>query len=72
MQDAIDYISKQPALDGSNVKMTIIMIAHRLQTIATVQNLLYIENKNTMLAGAKDTQEYNEIMHKLKEESYKH
>ena len=25
-----------------------------------------------MLAGAKDTQEYNEIMHKLREESYKH
>jgi ABC-type bacteriocin/lantibiotic exporter with double-glycine peptidase domain len=52
--------------------MTIIMIAHRLQTIASAQNLLYIENKNTMLAGTKGTQEYDFIMNRLKEESYKH
>lgn len=38
----------------------------------TAQNLLYIENKNTMLAGSKGTPEYEAIMQKLKEESYKH
>lgn len=38
----------------------------------TAQNLLYIENKSTMLAGAKGTSEYSTIMHKLQEESYKH
>jgi hypothetical protein len=48
------------------------MIAHRLQTIMTAQNLLYIENKNTMLAGSKGTKEYDIIMHKLQEENYKH
>jgi hypothetical protein len=38
----------------------------------TAQNLLYIESNNTMLAGAKGTPEYDEIMKKLQEESYKH
>lgn len=48
------------------------MIAHRLQTIMTAKNLLYIDSKNTMLAGTKGTPEYDLIMHKLQEESYKH
>lgn len=48
------------------------MIAHRLQTIMTAQNLLYIESSNTMLAGAKGTPEYDEIMQKLQEQVYKH
>jgi hypothetical protein len=48
------------------------MIAHRLQTIMTAQNLLYIENSNTMLAGAKGTPEYEDIMQKLQEQVYKH
>lgn len=30
VQDAIDQISKEPNIDGSNTKLTIIMIAHRL------------------------------------------
>jgi hypothetical protein len=38
----------------------------------TAKNLLYIENKNTMLAGIKGTTEYDTIMKKLQEESYKH
>ena len=41
------------------------MIAHRLQTIMTADNLLYIENPSTMLASAKGTPEYDEIMNKL-------
>ena len=48
------------------------MIAHRLQTIITAQNLLYIEDSKTMLAGAKGTKEYEDIMHKLQEQNYKH
>jgi ABC-type transport system involved in Fe-S cluster assembly fused permease/ATPase subunit len=43
------------------------MIAHRLQTIITAKNLLYIEDSKTMLAGTKGTKEYNEIMTKLQE-----
>ena len=62
VQDAIDQISKEPNIDGSNTKLTIIMIAHRLQTIITASNLLYIENSKTILAGAKGTKEYEEIM----------
>ena len=65
VQDAIDYISNQPSTDGSNSKLTIVMIAHRLQTIMTAQNLLYIDSKNVMLAGVKGTPEYDDIMHKL-------
>jgi ABC-type transport system involved in Fe-S cluster assembly fused permease/ATPase subunit len=38
------------------------MIAHRLQTIITANNLIYIENSKTILAGAKGTREYEEIM----------
>lgn len=72
VQDAIDFISNSPSEDGSKNRMTIVMIAHRLQTIMTAQNLLYIDNKNTMLAGAKGTKEYDDIMQKLQEESYKH
>lgn len=38
VQDAIDNISK------GEENLTIIMIAHRLQTIETASNLLYIES----------------------------
>jgi len=55
VQDAIDFISNSPSEDGQKNKMTTVMIAHRLQTIMTAKNFLYIDNKNTMLAGAKGT-----------------
>ena len=55
VQDAIDQISKEPNIDGSNTKLTIVMIAHRLQTIITATNLLYIENSRTIQAGTKGT-----------------
>jgi hypothetical protein len=48
------------------------MIAHRLQTIITANNLLYIEDTKTILSGAKGTQQYEEIMQKIQEENYKH
>ena len=67
VQDAIDYIATHPNTNGSMNKLTIVMIAHRLQTIMTADNLLYIESKNTMLAGKKGTQEYDSIMVKLQE-----
>ena len=41
------------------------MIAHRLQTIMTATNLIFIENKNTILTGKKGTPEYEVIMNKL-------
>ena len=52
-------------MEQTENKITIVMIAHRLQTIMTAKNLLYIEDPSTMLAGAKGTPEYETIMHKL-------
>ena len=52
--------------------LTIIMIAHRLQTIATAQNLLYINNPKEILPAEKGTAEYDRIFQKLKTENYKH
>ena len=48
------------------------MIAHRLQTIATAQNLLYIDNPKKILAAEKGTAEYDNIMDQLKTDTYKH
>lgn len=48
------------------------MIAHRLQTIRTAQNLLYIDTPKKILAAEKGTPEYANIMTKLKSETYKH
>jgi hypothetical protein len=48
------------------------MIAHRLQTIQTAQNLLYINNPQEVIAAEKGTPQYNDIMMKLKAENYKH
>ena len=48
------------------------MIAHRLQTIMTAQNLLYLESKSTMLSAAKGTPEYDDIIKKLQEHNYAH
>jgi ABC-type transport system involved in Fe-S cluster assembly fused permease/ATPase subunit len=35
------------------------MIAHRLQTIATAQNLLYIDNPSEIIPAEKGTPEYD-------------
>lgn len=41
------------------------MIAHRLQTIKTAQNLLFIESKQNALAAHKGTPEYDELIERL-------
>lgn len=66
VQEAIDKISKEEK------QLTIIMIAHRLQTIEKADNLIYIESNTTLLQGKKGTTAYNSIMKKLREENYKH
>ena len=48
------------------------MIAHRLQTIETAQNLLYIENSKNIIPAEKGTPEYDDIIQRLKTETYKH
>jgi ABC-type bacteriocin/lantibiotic exporter with double-glycine peptidase domain len=42
------------------------MIAHRLQTIATAKNLLYIDTPKRVLTGSKGAPEYEDIMMRLK------
>jgi len=66
VQQAIENIK-----EGED-NLTIIMIAHRLQTIETAQNLLYINSPKQMLAAEKYTEEYDYIMNLLKTETYKH
>ena len=48
------------------------MIAHRLQTIMTADNLLYLENPRSVLSAEKGTPEYTEIMDRLKKKNYAH
>ena len=66
VQGAIDSIAS-----GDN-KLTIITIAHRLQTIASSKNLLFLESKKSIVPAVKGTPEYDVIMKKLQEEHYAH
>ena len=67
VQKAILNVQKQ---QGGN--LTIIMIAHRLQTIMTADNLLYLENPRSVLSAEKGTPEYTEIIDRLKNNNYAH
>lgn len=42
--------------------MTIIMIAHRLQTIKTAENLIYLQDTKTAIGATKGSKEYDEII----------
>lgn len=46
--------------------MTIIMIAHRLTTIASADNLLYFKSRHQLISAEKGSSEYDEIFEKLK------
>lgn len=48
------------------------MIAHRLQTIMTADNLLYLESPTSVIAAQKGTPEYDAVMDKLKKTNYAH
>lgn len=52
--------------------MTIIMIAHRLQTILTADNLLYLESPTSVIGASKGTPEYDQIIERLKRTNYAH
>jgi hypothetical protein len=49
--------------------MTIITIAHRLQTVSSSKNLLYIQGRNEVLPATKGTPQYQEIWDKLEEQN---
>lgn len=67
VQEAIAHIQKE-----KGESMTIIMIAHRLQTIMTAQNLLYLADPKSTLEGAKGTAEYDAIIDRLEKTDYAH
>lgn len=46
--------------------MTIVMIAHRLTTIASADNLLYFKSRSQLVSAEKGTPAYEEIFEKLK------
>lgn len=64
VQAAIEKIAKS----GSG--LTIIIIAHRLTTIASADNLLYFKSRSELVTAEKGSAEYNEIFERLKSISY--
>lgn len=60
VQKAIDAIAQ------SGEKLTIVMIAHRLTTIASADNLLYFKSRSNLVSAEKGSPEYDEIFEKLK------
>ena len=50
--------------------MTILIIAHRLTTIESANNLLFFKSRSHLVSAAKGSQEYKEIFEKLKCISY--
>jgi ABC-type transport system involved in Fe-S cluster assembly fused permease/ATPase subunit len=48
------------------------MIAHRLETIKTAENLLYLASSTNVEKGQIGTPEYDALMHKLIETNYAH
>jgi hypothetical protein len=48
------------------------MIAHRLETIQTADNLLFLETSTSVLDAVKGTPEYDELLNRLKKTTYAH
>jgi len=69
VQEAILHIQKK-----LGESMTIIMIAHRLQTITTADNLVYLQNPKTAIQVMKNdgTSNYNDIIERLEKTNYAH
>jgi hypothetical protein len=52
--------------------ITIIMIAHRISTIKSAKNLLYLEDNSSVLAAVKGTPEYDSLIDRLLQQNYAH
>ena len=48
------------------------MIAHRLETIKSADNLLFLESPNNVIAAKKGTAQYEEVMERLTKTNYAH
>lgn len=64
VQEAIENIGKE--VNG----MTILIIAHRLTTISSANNLLFFRSRQQLDYASKGTRAYNEIFEKLKSIAY--
>lgn len=64
MQDAIEKIGKE--VNG----LTILIIAHRVTTIASANNLLFFRSRSHLDYTAKGTRQYNEIFETIKNIAY--
>jgi len=67
VQEAILKISSD-----SELKLTIIIIAHRLQTIEAAANLLYIDSPKNIIGAEKGSEEYEVLMKRLETETYQY
>ena len=52
--------------------MTIIMIAHRISTIQSADNLLYLEDSSSVLEAEKGTEEYDRLINLIVTHNYAH
>ncbi|CDW89499.1 abc transporter [Stylonychia lemnae] len=55
-------------IQSSDRKLTTIMIAHRLQTIMSAENLIYLDRDYKIFQASKGSQLYDEIMGRLQNE----
>lgn len=69
VQEAIQRIQKE-----LGESMTIIMIAHRLQTIMTAANLIYLQDPKTAVQATKGdgSSDYDDIIDRLEKTNYAH
>lgn len=67
VQQAIDKIAFE-----SKSNMTILIIAHRLGTIQSANNLIFLQDNSTILSAVKGSDDYDELMTKLMNINYAH
>jgi len=59
-------------LEGGEQKLTILIIAHRLTSIKSAKNLLFIERRDLISSYRQGTAAYDEVFMKLKNITYVH
>lgn len=64
VQGAIEQIQK------SDKGLTILIIAHRLTTIQSAENLLYFKSRSELVSASKGSKQYDDIMERLKNMQY--
>ena len=55
---------------GDQQALTILVIAHRLTSIQNAKNLLFIEGRGIINSYQKDTSDYEQALHRLKNFTY--